>query len=523
MPASLLQLIPDLVLLVRRDGSVISHAGGDAVPELRREIVEGAGWSESSAALIKQLVRQSIAQRAPVEARVREREREYIVRLTPQGPDRAACSVRAALAGSGGVSTDPAREHPRSGLDRRSFLRRFRESLSRAILLEQPLAVAVLYIDGLPDIAQVIGGRISEQVLSTAMQRLALLPAADGEHAAGYLGQFGEHLLAIAMHTKDRNAIEAHLTGICTSLREPIHIDGAQFRLTPYVGVEVLGLSATTARLLLEQARAAALEARRAASDSIQFHSDTMKLRALARLDMANELRAAVASGAIRFRYVGRHDLATGRLAAWAGYLRWEHPLRGEIRPSEFLRIAESTGFGVELSRAVLRSLCADFAASSAQWAPDVRISFGALRDHIFHEEFLADLERLLREHAIPAERFELRIAEKTFINRRPEDFRMLQERAVQLVVDEVGRSMSSLGALARAPVWGLQLDRAWVTAVHSDAIARKVCRAGVSVATSLGLTSIAAGVDDDALRVTLLEMGCRYGSGDLYLNNYRT
>jgi len=74
-------------------------------------------------------------------------------------------------------------------------------------------------------------------------------------------------------------------------------------------------------------------------------------------------------------------------------------------------------------------------------------------------------------------------------------DLRCLAQLGVQLVVDEVGRGMGSLDLLARAPIWGLQLDRAWVTALRSDAIARKVCRAGIGMAAALGVTPIATGV----------------------------
>jgi EAL domain-containing protein (putative c-di-GMP-specific phosphodiesterase class I) len=96
-------------------------------------------------------------------------------------------------------------------------------------------------------------------------------------------------------------------------------------------------------------------------------------------------------------------------------------------------------------------------------------------------------------------------------------DFRSLQRLGVQFVVDEVGRDASSLASLARAPLWGLQLDRAWVQALGSDAVARTVCGAGIALAKALSLTPIATGVDDEAQRNALLELGCRHGSGDLY------
>ena len=117
----------------------------------------------------------------------------------------------------------------------------------------------------------------------------------------------------------------------------------------------------------------------------------------------------------------------------------------------------------------------------------------------------------------MPAERLELRVSERALIARDAVDLRCLGKLGVQLVVDEVGRGMGSLDLLARAPIWGLQLDRAWVTALRSDPVARKVCHAGIGMATALGVTPIATGIDDPEQREALLGLGCRLGSGDLF------
>ena len=150
--------------------------------------------------------------------------------------------------------------------------------------------------------------------------------------------------------------------------------------------------------------------------------------------------------------------------------------------------------------------------------APDTSISFGALRHHVLHEDFRADIERFLAEGTVPAERLELRIAEKTLIAHGPAQFDSLRRLGLRVVVDEVGRGLGSLDWLARAPLWGLQLDRAWVAALGDAAeVARKVCRAGIAVAKALEVTPIATGVDSSALRDELVELGCSYGSGDFY------
>jgi len=519
MPSpELFDALPDLLLLLRRDGTPVAHAGGRSVTELGglRNGVFEPSWSPSTTALVRQLVRKAIADRAPVEAQFRERDKHYEVRVNPQGPDRAICMIRPSLRDAGGDSAlEQTGEHRKLQLDRRGFLRRFKESTSVATLCERPVAVAVLYIEEIADIAQIIATRVSEQIMSTALARL---PMRDPDASPQwYLGQLGENLLAIVVESADRDVIETVVADVCARLREPIAVGDAEFRLTPSAGVSILGVDASSPRVLLDHARAAAAEARRAVSRDVFFFSDTLQLKSLARLDIAHELRDAIASRAIRLRYTGRHDLRTGRLVAWVGYVRWEHPLRGDIRPAEFLRVAQTTGLAASLSRSVLAHLPNDLAMLSADAPADVRISLGALRDHVLHEDFVADLQSFLSQTGLPPQRLELRIAEKLLVARDPADFRSLQRLGVQFVVDEVGRDVSHLASLARAPVWGLQLDRAWVQALAGDAVARSVCQAGIAMAKALSLTPIATGVDDEAQRNALLELGCQYGQGDLY------
>lgn len=523
MPADpLLDTLPDLVLLLGRDGRILSHTGGRDVAALRPAAGSVADtfeptWSAETADLLLRLVRRSLSQRSTFEARFHEQDREYVVRVSAQGPDRASAVIHAVSGDSADAATQDSGSRPRPELDRRGFLRRFKESLSMAALREQSLAVSVMYIDGVPEIAQVIASRVSEQIMSAALLRLSA-QLGDGAQAdpSWYLGQLGDNVLAMVIHTSNRDAIEGCVSAVAASLREPLSAGGTEFRLRPHAGVAVMGLDASSPKVLLNHARDAAAEARRGASTDIFFHSDTMELRALARLDMARELREAIANGDVGMRYIGRYELLTNRLITAVGYMRWQHPLRGDIRPAEFLRVAETTGLAVELSRAVLKKLCDDYFRLKPNVGEEVGISFGALRDHLFHEEFLEDIDRVLAG-GIPADRFELRISESVFVTRDPADLQALHHRGVRIVVDEVGRDLGSIPSLARAAVWGLQLDRSWFTSIRNSEVARKICRAGSSLAEALGLTPIATGVDDRKQHHLMLGMGYRYGTGDLY------
>jgi len=237
-----------------------------------------------------------------------------------------------------------------------------------------------------------------------------------------------------------------------------------------------------------------------------------------ARLDLADELTQAIKKAQISLRYVSRHDLATGRLAARVGYLRWRHPRYGEIHPVELVRLAETTGQAAALTRAALQRLQTDFAAYSPQWGKGVRISFGAPRHHILHQDFIGDIERCLADFALPAERLELRLPVKVCFARGPSDFNPLARRGVQFVVDDLGRGMDwPLDWLSRAPLHGLQLNRGWIKTMHSDPNTLNLCRAALAIAKTFALTPIAASVDEPAQRDTLLALGCVQGCGDLY------
>jgi predicted signal transduction protein with EAL and GGDEF domain len=516
----LIDALPDLVMMLRRDGVILSQIGGCAVAAIRPP-TDAVGkslkavWPESPAGVIVQLARRAIAQRTTLEISFQNAALGYEARVSAQGPDRAICVIRAALPDGAPDDLLNPDETQRPQLDRRGFLHRFQQTLSLAALSERPAAVAVIHVDGVADIARVVDAKVSEQVLSAAVLRLPAETPRAG--FTWYLGQLNENVLALVIETADRDAIEGCVGRLCSCLREPVNIGDATFHLTPYAGVAILGQDATSPKSLIEHARAAATEARRSGSAHARFFSDTLKLRSLARLDVARELRDAIANRDIRLRYTGRHDLATGRLAAWVGYLQWMHPLRGEVHPIEFLGVAETTGLAAALSLAVLQGVREDFAAAAPHLDPDVRISFGALRHHILNDDFVGDIRRFLEEGAVPASRLELRISERAFTVLDPSVCKSLDELGVRLVVDEVGRGMASMDRLARAPIWGLQLDRAWVTAVRSDEVALKVCRAGISAATALGLTAIATGVDDGEQRSALLALGCVHGSGDLY------
>ncbi len=278
----------------------------------------------------------------------------------------------------------------------------------------------------------------------------------------------------------------------------------------------ILGLDATSPQVLVEHACVAAGEARRAAAARVFFFSDTLQMKSLARMDIARELRTAIDARHFRLRYRYRHELATGRRTAWVGYVSWEHPLRGSIAPAEFLPVAQSMGLATALSRSVLHTLHEDFARLGNE-ADDLRLSFGALRAHALHEDFLGDVRRAILDTSLPAERLEIRLAESAAVSRDPSEFLPLRDLGVRIVADEMGRELVPLPRLAGAPLWACSCIAAGPVACWMTNSRTGLCGAVLGVAHALGFTPLASGVDTRAHRDALLAWAANRGTGDLY------
>lgn len=520
---SLIRAMPDVVAFVRPDGLITHHLGGRQVAFLRGSgSLAGQRLDEvleaPVAELIARLVRRAIASRESCEAEFSVDGAAYHARLSPQGPQRALCVIRPLGAAP---TVDAAQEPGRATGDaeRRGFVRRFQQSVSDATLRERPLALCIIYLDGLADIGQLIDFSIGERIMTELLRALPTSgDTSDG--SAWYVGQIGEALLGVVVDgSDDRDRIRAIARSLCESIARPIQLNDATFQVAPFAGVAILGRDASRPPALLDHARAAMLESRRSEAGTIQFYSDTLRMLPVARLDIERELRIGIEEGQIGLRYVARHELSGGRVAGIQSYMRWVHPLRGEISPAEFLPIADATGLAPAVSRAALERLAKDIPTLRARFGRDLPISFGPLRQHVSSGQLLEDCQRLSAASQFPLGRFELRIAERTLATLyRPERaLADMVEFGARLMVDEFGRGFTSFARLPQLPLSALQIDRALVVAAGRSAAALRSCRAIAALAIALEVVPIAAGVDDEATRQCMVEIGCVQGLGDLY------
>jgi len=188
---SLIQGLPDLIVRLTREGVILAIQGGRAVGTLRPP-EPGLGqnidtiWPRAVAMLVRQLARKAITDRTSIDARFQDRGRNYEAQVSVQGPDRVLCVLRA-LSSAAATDADATVERLGPQIDRRGFMHRFKESVAAAALRENPMALAVIQVDGIADIAQAIAPAVSEQVMTAA-----ILPGPARRQPAGPGHRFGQ-------------------------------------------------------------------------------------------------------------------------------------------------------------------------------------------------------------------------------------------------------------------------------------------------------------------------------------------
>jgi GGDEF domain-containing protein len=166
---SLMDALPDLIVQLRRDGSVVRQAGGRQLSEIRE-----APWPPAMSALVRQLTRRAIATRGTTEGVIANEGRRYEVRVTAQSPERAIGVIRGLSSNSADGTSSDASSELNDHMDRRRFWQRFTESVSMAALGERSIALAVIHLDGIAEISQIMDTNVSDQLISVAIRRLSI-------------------------------------------------------------------------------------------------------------------------------------------------------------------------------------------------------------------------------------------------------------------------------------------------------------------------------------------------------------
>jgi diguanylate cyclase (GGDEF)-like protein len=273
---------------------------------------------------------------------------------------------------------------------------------------------------------------------------------------------------------------------------------------------------------LLDDAEVAMFRAKSAGRGRSMLFADAMRATGVGRLDAATSLRQSIVDGDLLVHYQPIVNLVDGQVVGHEALVRWAHPARGLLAPDEFLGVAEESGLIVSLGAWVLREACRQakrFQTRDPRW-PHLTMSVN-LSGAQFRQPGIVDLvTTALRDTELDPEDLQLEMTESVLMDdaaRTTDVLQALHDHGVRLAIDDFGTGYSSLSSLRRFPVDVLKIDRSFVGGLGKDLEDSAIVAAVVNLASALGFTTVAEGVETDLQRECLVELGCTRAQGYLF------
>ena len=406
---------------------------------------------------------------------------------------------------------------PLTGLPNRELLRRRLSSALAQVRDGRGGGVGLLFLD--LDRFKVINDSLGHAAGDRLLREVAARLQA-GTSPGDLLARLGgDEFALVTLEHADAPALGARLV---ETLEAPFVLDGREVTVGASIGVAVRRPGGrrgpdTDEDALLREADTAMYAAKRAGEGPVVVFEDTLRRRAVARLEDEQGLRRALQRGELRVHYqpiVRLDDLATDGFEA---LVRWQQPERGLLGPGSFLPTAEETGLVVPLGQAVLRQACAELVAWRRTGAPG-RMSVNVSAQHLATWTLRDDVERALDETGLPADLLTLEITEQALVVSHEKAAAVLHDlraRGCQVALDDFGTGYSSLAYLRHLPVDVLKIDRTFVAGAVSPADDGQLLSAIASLGASLGLRTVVEGVE------TAEELAAARAAGATHVQGY--
>jgi EAL domain-containing protein (putative c-di-GMP-specific phosphodiesterase class I) len=245
-----------------------------------------------------------------------------------------------------------------------------------------------------------------------------------------------------------------------------------------------------------------------------------MHAAALQLLDMQADLGRAIELDELYVVYQPIIALATGEVIGAEALLRWRNPERGVVPPSVFVPIAEDSGLIVAIGRWVLRRACREVQRWTAEGGVPMRVSVNLSGRQLQSPEIVDDVRMALEESGLDPSQLVLELTESMAMQNTDltlERLTALKTLGVSIAIDDFGTGYSSLSYLQRFPVDVLKIDKAFVDVVEHGDEGSVLATAIVGLSETLRMTAVAEGIETEAQRIKLLELGCEFGQGHLF------
>lgn len=389
-------------------------------------------------------------------------------------------------------------------------------ALERAARRGNKLAVFALDLDGFKTVNDSLGHPAGDLLLQKIAARLrSTLRSED------VVARMGGDEFAMIIENPPTAIHLGHLADkIIAAVARPVDLQGNSAMVTASIGVAIYPQDGDNATTLLKAADTAMYASKQAGRNTYRYHDDDMAAAANQRLAMEVGLRRALAEDQLELCYQPQVDVATGEVFGVEALLRWNHPERGRITPSEFIPVAEETGLIQSIGEWVLRTACSQVLAWQKSGLFNGSLAVNVAGPQIERGNFANTVERVLDETRFDAKHLVLEITESVLLRNARQavsELGQLRRLGVSIAIDDFGIGYSSLSYLKYLSAQGIKIDQRFVVGLPGDKNDAAITRAIIAMGRSLGFDMIAEGVETAAQRDFLEHEGCQLMQGILY------
>jgi diguanylate cyclase (GGDEF)-like protein len=392
--------------------------------------------------------------------------------------------------------------------NRVALLDRLEHELVRCDRGGEPVTVLFLDLDRFKIVNDSLGHHVGDRLLVAVAERLRR--CIRDEDVCARLG--GDEFAILLRGSTDPSAVAER---IIESLRARFQIGEHEVFVSVSVGIATGREDADT---LLRNADVAMYHAKRTGADGCARFEPSMHAARVTQLGLDTELRGAVERNEFELHYQPILELESGRIAAFEALLRWRHPDRGLVVPSQFIALAEETGLIVDIGHWVLAEACAQF----AQWWRQAPLSLSvnvSLRE-LQAPDYAETVERAINA-AFPPSALAFEVTESTPLQQARgalQTLNSIKELGSRVALDDFGTGYSSLVNLSELPVDVIKIAMPFVQAAGGGSRKANDLLAGIlGLGRHLGLLTVAEGIERPEQRDALIELGCQLGQGYLY------
>jgi diguanylate cyclase (GGDEF)-like protein len=382
------------------------------------------------------------------------------------------------------------------------------------------IALLLLDIDRFKLINESLGHSMGDELLVAVGERLQAV-CRPGD-LVGRVG--GDEFVVVVDRVRDAAHARDVAERIRLALARMFLVRDAEIPVAASIGVSVrrTGDRPNDAEAMFRDADTAMYGAKDAGGDAVVVFDTSMRQRVARRLELERELRHALERGELSVAYQPVVGAVDGRVIGMEALLRWSHPELGSVSPEDFVPIAEDTGAIVDIGAWVIERACRDLARLRAEvpfggeLCVAVNLSVRQLRD----AALLDHVARSLLAHGLPASALKLELTESMVMENLPLIGALLvslRSCGVRISIDDFGTGYSSLASLDRLPVDEVKIDRSFVTGLSADDANTSLVAAVVAIADSLGISTVAEGVEELEQAIRLRDLGCQAAQGFLY------